>query len=431
MARLGPFEARPRLAVGVSGGPDSLALCLLAHRWAATRGGSVLALTVDHGLRPEAADEALIVRDWLTVRGVLHQTLRWTGEKPASAIQAAAREARYRLLSDACRAAGILHLLIGHHADDQAETVALRRARGSGEDGLAGIPAVREVVGVRLVRPLLDVPKTRLRLTLRAIGQVWLEDPSNASPRFARGRLRAAGLDRAWLVALAQTAGTRRRNLDRQVAHWLACHARIDPAGFVALPSDVWATLAERLARRVLLQSLATVGGRRYPPREVRLRGLLDHLRSGPIRRTLAGCRVLRDPRTILICREPAAIGPPVELAPGRTTSWDGRFEVTLPRESPPHLQCRAIGQGVHAFRAALRPISTARPLPAAILPGLPSLWRGDQPVAVPHLQLAAPGFEHLGCEVRFRPRYPLAGPPFAIAEDASRALLGLPPSLY
>ncbi|HLU65659.1 MAG TPA: tRNA lysidine(34) synthetase TilS, partial [Kofleriaceae bacterium] len=176
---LGPFERRPRLAVAVSGGPDSLCLCLLAHGWAKARGGEVSALTVDHGLRPTSADEARQVAAWLGPRGIDHHVLRWTGAKPATAIQEAAREARYRLLGDWCRAAGVLHLLLAHHLDDQAETVAFRRARGSGPEGLAGMPAVRELAGLRLLRPLLGVPKARLVATLEAAGQAWLEDPSN------------------------------------------------------------------------------------------------------------------------------------------------------------------------------------------------------------------------------------------------------------
>ncbi|MGE0725158.1 MAG: tRNA lysidine(34) synthetase TilS, partial [Alphaproteobacteria bacterium] len=137
MARLGPWERSPRLAVAVSGGPDSLALTLLADGWARARGGAVLALTVDHGLRPEAAAEAATVAAWLGARGIAHATLEWSGPRPMAAIQAAARAARLDLLAAACREAGILHLLLAHHRQDQAETASLRGARGSGTDGRA------------------------------------------------------------------------------------------------------------------------------------------------------------------------------------------------------------------------------------------------------------------------------------------------------
>ena len=200
---LGPFEQRPRVAVAVSGGPDRLCLCLLAAGWAAARGGVVSALIVDHGLRPEAAAEARQVAAWLRARRIDHHVLRWADVKPATGIQAAAREARYRLLSDWCRAVAILHLLLGHHLDDQAETVALRQARQSGAAGLAGMAAVREVAGLRLLRPFLRVPKARLLATLKTLDQPWLEDPSNLAPSFARGRLRrSAGLDASFDIAV-------------------------------------------------------------------------------------------------------------------------------------------------------------------------------------------------------------------------------------
>lgn len=416
---LGPFEARPRFAIAVSGGPDSLALCLLARRWAEARGGSVLALTVDHGLRPEAADEAVWVGGWMNLRGVPHQTLRWTGAKPAAAFQARARDARYRLLTAACRAAGVLHLLLAHHADDQAETLALRQARGSGEDGLAGMPAVREVADVRLVRPLLDVPKARLLATLRSFAQPWLDDPSNASPAFARSHLRASGLDRDRLVERALAAGGRRRDLDVLAAAWLVKHARIDPAGFVDVQADAWCALPEPVGRRTLLQALACIGGRPYPPREVRLQRLLAGLRSGAVRRTLAGCRVLRGTPGILICREPAAIGPPVELLPGRAIRWDARFELALAADAEGALHCQALGVDAGLLRDTLRMSPPPRSLPVAVLPGLPSLWRGDRLIAVPHLGLGQPGLAGRHAHVRFRPRHPLAGPPFAIAGGA------------
>ena len=122
MAALGPFERQPTVAAAVSGGPDSMALGVLAHEWARARGGRVLALVVDHGLRPDSGVEARRVTGWLGDIGIGHAVLSWDGPKPAAEIQAAARAARYRLLVDHCRADGVLHLLIAHHRDDQAET---------------------------------------------------------------------------------------------------------------------------------------------------------------------------------------------------------------------------------------------------------------------------------------------------------------------
>src|SRR5215472_14255742 len=119
--RLGAFERRPRLAVAVSGGADSMALALSAAAWARHRGGAITALTVDHRLRPESTGEARQVGAWLTARGIAHETLVWEGPHPTGDIQAAARTARYRLLEAWCAQHGVLHLLTAHHREDQAE----------------------------------------------------------------------------------------------------------------------------------------------------------------------------------------------------------------------------------------------------------------------------------------------------------------------
>jgi tRNA(Ile)-lysidine synthase len=399
------------VAVAVSGGPDSLCLCLLADGWARARGGEVSALIVDHGLRPTSAAEARQVADWLRARQIDHYVLSWTGPKPATGIQAAAREARYRLLADWCRAAGVLHLLLAHHLDDQAETVTLRQARQSGVDGLAGMAAVRELSGLRLLRPLLGVPKARLPATLQALGQPWIEDPSNLAASFARGRLRrSAGLDVPRLARLAAEHARRRAANEALTASWLALNARVDPAGFVTLAGGALAAAPPDIRRRAVQQILMSVGGKRYPPRGARLDRLIEQLRAGLTSgRTLAGCRILPWQGALLICREPRMIEDELALVPGAPVLWDGRFRLELSGEAPA-LVVRALGRaGTRALGQAI-----GRTLPAPVRPSLPSLWRGEELVAVPHLGLVLPPLAGRGIVgVRFNPASPLAGAPF------------------
>src|SRR5579859_7234462 len=130
LSAIGGFEPRPFIAIAVSGGPDSLALTILADRWARERGGSAVALTVDHRLRPESAEEADTVGCWLAARGIAHTALVWDGPKPATGIQEAARAARYRLLAEWCAVEGCLHLLTAHQREDQAETHLIRQRAG-------------------------------------------------------------------------------------------------------------------------------------------------------------------------------------------------------------------------------------------------------------------------------------------------------------
>jgi tRNA(Ile)-lysidine synthase len=175
------------MAVACSGGPDSLALTLLASD---AFPGQVTALIVDHGLRPESAAESTMVSRWLQAKNVPCEILTWTGNKPTSGVQLAARTARYRLLADACDRLRIGELLLAHHLDDQAETFLLAIGRKAGLQGLAGMAPFRNQAELNYVRPLLSIRKARLVATLEAMGQPFLHDPSNENVRFDRARLR-------------------------------------------------------------------------------------------------------------------------------------------------------------------------------------------------------------------------------------------------
>ena len=220
MAALGPFESAPHLAVAVSGGSDSLALLLLLKTWIDARQGRLTALSVDHGLRPEAAAECRQVGALIAAinaghgqttsgRAIAHEILTWQGAKPRHGVMAAARTARYRLLVAWCRAHDVLHLALGHHADDQAETVLMRQAHGSSTFGLAGMAGIRALGGVRLLRPLLSRRKTELTALVAAAGLAWIDDPSNASRRFERVRWRQELGPEADITAQLQQAAQR------------------------------------------------------------------------------------------------------------------------------------------------------------------------------------------------------------------------------
>jgi tRNA(Ile)-lysidine synthase len=405
---LGPFERRPQLAVAASGGPDSMALARLVRDWAAARQGAVLALIVDHGLRPESAAEAALTRDRLAAQGIPSRILVWAGAKPATGLQAAAREARYGLLAEACREAGILHLLLAHQREDQAETVALRKSRGSGPTGLAGMPAVREVEGLRLLRPLLDLPKARLVATLAAAGVAWLEDPSNPSLAFARGRLRAGSIPVEALLDLARGHGAARAADEAAAARWLAARARPHPLGFVRVDLGGVDTLPEG----PMLGLLRAVAGRALPPRRERLERFLDHLARAEARATLGGCLALRRADRLTVLREPAAAREIVELAPGETRLWDGRFLVGLEAAADRRLTVRRIGAAVRLPPTA-REEARKRAIPAAALAALPGLWDGERLVWHPPLGgPTAPGTPAVAW-CRLAPRIGLAPPPF------------------
>src|SRR5271169_7262736 len=187
------WKRAPAIVLAVSGGPDSVALMWLAARWrrALSRGPRLVAVTIDHGLRAEAAREAREVKRLAQALAVEHRTLRWNGAKPNTGVPAAARAERYRLLAQAARSVRATHVLTAHTQDDQAETLLMRLLRGSGIAGLAAMARESDRDGVLLARPLLDIPKSRLIATLNKAKIAFADDPTNHDPTFTRPRLRA------------------------------------------------------------------------------------------------------------------------------------------------------------------------------------------------------------------------------------------------
>ena len=262
------WKAAPALVLAVSGGPDSIAMMWLAARWrrALTRGPQLIAVTIDHGLRPEAAREAREVKHLAATLDLPHRTLRWRGEKPKTGLPAAARDARYRLLVQAARASGATHVLTAHTRDDQAETLLMRMSRGSGIAGLAAIARQSQREGVVLARPLLDIPKARLLATLKKARIGFADDPTNRDSTFTRPRFRALmpalaaeGFDARNLARLAARLARANAALEILVdgaERYLALGQR-DLAGFDA---NAFAALAEEIRLRLLLRRIDRVG---------------------------------------------------------------------------------------------------------------------------------------------------------------------------
>src|SRR6202022_1937497 len=218
------WKAVPAIVLAVSGGPDSIALMWLAARWrrALARGPRLIAVTVDHGLRAEAAREARDVKRLARALDVPHRTLRWTGTKPNTGLPAAARSARYRLLAQAARQNRATHILTAHTRDDQAETLLMRLLRGSGIAGLAAMGRESERDGLLLARPFLHVSKSQLIATLKRAKLGFADDPTNRDPSFTRPRLRT-------LMPVLAAEGGDTRNLARLASRL----ARANQAGGV------------------------------------------------------------------------------------------------------------------------------------------------------------------------------------------------------
>jgi tRNA(Ile)-lysidine synthase len=320
----------PVLVLAVSGGPDSTALMVLAARWRARspHGPKLVAVTIDHALRPQSAAEAAAVKTLARSLGVAHRTVRWSGRKPPTGLQEAARAARYALLAGAARKVGARHILTAHTRDDQAETVLFRLARGSGVAGLAGMARTAplptgEHDGIMLVRPLLDTPKARLIATLRVARIPFAKDPSNADPRFTRARLRKImpllapeGLDAARLARLASRVARAEAALEAAVtaAAERVCLTHSTKSGTIMLHRDRFAALPAEVALRLLGRAISQVGDE-GPVELGKLEALFEAIqegfarrpsRYGRFRRTLAGALVEVGKDAIAVTRAPA-----------------------------------------------------------------------------------------------------------------------------
>jgi tRNA(Ile)-lysidine synthase len=423
MAKAAPFEATPHLAIALSGGADSTALALIARDWVVGRGGRVTALTLDHGLRAGSAEEARAVAAWCATRGIAHETLRWDGAKPARAIQEKARQARYALLEAWCRRAGILHLLLGHHADDQRETIAMRAAKGSGDDGLAGMALISERTDIRLLRPLLAVDRDALRAWLSARGETWLEDPSNRDPRFLRSRLRTTSSD----AAPARRMRVPRAASESWRAEWLGRHAAIHPEGWVSYAHAAFARLTQVEAAGLLRAGVMTVAGAEHPPRGRALAAATAWARQGPdgASRNFHGCLLLLvDAERLAILRNPAACHA-VAICDAETT-FDRRFRVRHARPMP-------TGSRIIPLREAPSGTICARRAPALrAAASLPATQGVDGSVCVFHVLYGRGSLALVSVDSRdvsFRPIRPLAGAAF-VGPEAAEELSSTPESL-
>jgi tRNA(Ile)-lysidine synthase len=328
-----PLADASALVLAVSGGADSTALMWLAARWRRARrtGPRLLAVTIDHGLRRESAAEARAVKQLARRLEVEHRTVRWQGKKPASGLQQAARTARYRLLAAAAKAARAEIILTAHTLDDQAETVLIRMSRGSGLSGLGAMARVSTlpiegVPDITLMRPLLDIPKTRLIATLARAKIEFADDPSNRDPRFTRARLRGLmpmlareGLDARRLALVAKRLRRADAAIEAAVEGAAAALSRQpwSERGPIVFAAEKFAGLPAEVALRLLGRAIAHTGDEgpvelgkleiMHAALEAALAGAsaTDTSRKSALRRTLGGALVTLTDDKLVVERAP------------------------------------------------------------------------------------------------------------------------------
>ncbi len=395
------------------------------------------ALSVDHGLRAESADEVRQIAEWLQKRNIAFCGLKWDGVKPQTGIQEAARRARFNLLRHWCRAHGVLHLLLAHHQEDQAETFLLRLKGRSGADGLAGMAPLVEESDVRILRPVLNQPKKRLQAVLEACGQSWLEDPSNRNTRYGRVSLRffmpqlnAVGLSVPLLATASKNLGMTRMQHESELASLAARSLCLYPAGVACC--DLKAVLKAGLIGEMMVRRLLACIGKKkdYAPALQGVHRILRAVQTGKSGAfSLSGCLLIpryREGR-LWICRELRRNENPVSFFDTAGESvWDERFSFRLSGKnvSSGVWSVQALGKkraGVlmaENFQAnrSLFPEALDRCVyahwPHRVYHTLPAIFHDDILVAVPHVgyidktQQAAGGVQALSA--RFMPAKPI-----------------------
>jgi tRNA(Ile)-lysidine synthase len=381
----GRLAAARGIVLAVSGGPDSTALMLLAARWAAHP--PMLVVSVDHGLRPEAAAEARLVAANADRLGLPWRIMQAPARSSGN-LQDWARRARYGCLATAAVQAGFDTLVTAHHQNDQAETFLLRLARGSGVYGLGGIPEESKLDGLRLVRPLLDVPRKTLVEIVEASGLAIVDDPSNRDLRFDRVRLRRLmpTLAEHGLTAkrLAETAGRLHRAgaaLDHYAETLLRERFQADAFGVVSGPVAALTGAPEETGLRAVALVLQAVGGADYTPALDRVEGLrravLAASKGTDFKGTVAGVVLCAKSGRLTARREWGRNGLPAVAAPaGSTLLWDRRFQVEVPG-SAHRATIAPLGNATRRLRSAAADRAAIR-----VMPGL---FVGERLVAVPN----------------------------------------------
>ena len=369
-----------RIGVAVSGGGDSTALLQLLSEIAQRMKIDLFAATVDHGLRSESSAEAETVAALAHSWGIPHQTLKWQNRDGSGNLQDQMRRARYRLLMHWAHGLQLDAIVLGHTADDQAETVLMRLGRSAGVSGLSGMAAERKEGSVVLLRPMLSITRARLRAYLMTQSINWIDDPSNQDRRFDRIKVRDAltrmnqiGITVGNLSRVAENLAQAREALAQYAQESARRHVQVVD-GDLCIDRDGVSLLPEEIRRRFVVAAVAWIAGKEYPPRQTAVDQALGALTTGQTF-ALGGCLMVPDGNKTWICRELNAVASETAC---QGAIWERRWILT----------------GPNTFGAEIRPLgedgilqlkhwrTVAKPRPVVL--STPAVWVDETVLAAP-----------------------------------------------
>ena len=386
------------IALAVSGGPDSTAMMQIAALSKKLKNNNVTVIVVDHGLREESKNEANIVGQNAKLLGFKFKILKWDGVKPKTRIQEIARKTRYKLMTSWCKKKGIEKLFLAHHLDDQVETFLMRLGKGSGVDGLAVMNYVTEISSLKLVRPFLEIPKTRFIKILSITNLEWISDPSNFSSDYKRSRIRKIlpilskeGINSKQIGLVIKRMRSAKDALNTQTNILLKKYlSNVDNVAYFLNKELLKDVKEKEILLRVLEKIFMNISGSIYPPRRNKLENIISWiLKNNNIKaKTLTGVVVRKRKSELIFYREPDDCYKSVNIRPltSRYSCWDDRFFLKANKSND--LQIRALGDvGITILKEEkILKRQGFQNVPLSAWKTVPGVWSKKRLISVPTL---------------------------------------------
>ena len=386
------------IALAVSGGPDSTAMMQIAALSKKLKNSNVTVIVIDHGLREESKNEANIVCKNAKLLGFKFKILKWNGVKPKTRVQEIARKTRYKLMTSWCKKKGIEKLFLAHHLDDQVETFLMRLGKGSGVDGLAVMDFVTETSSLKLVRPFLEIPKTRFIEILGITNLEWISDPSNFNSDYKRSRIRKIlpilskeGINSKQIGLVIKRMRSAKDALNSQTNTLLKKYlSNVDNVAYFLNKEFFKDTKEKEILLRALEKIFMNISGSIYPPRRNKLENILSWiLENNNVKaKTLTGVVVRKRKSEFIFYREPDDCYKSVNIRPltSRYSCWDDRFFLKANKSN--NLQIRALGDvGITILKEEkILKRQGFQNVPLSAWKTVPGVWSKKRLISVPTL---------------------------------------------